>query len=177
MKPKHCGGPDLYLPLIKDSYMTILEDIRREQGEIDASAREVANYLTEQARSKVGYGEKVRPIVAALVDGQTELFFPTWSNDYDRHKVFTDLNTQLDEKPVDATVIAYGATYIERAIDPQEVRDHPESLSAVIVTIRTGSLQEMVIHPYRETEDAVLWVNPVIVDSFTNSLIHQPCVD
>ena len=149
--------------------MSLLEDIRAERAQTSNEIRSLARLVFVEMCSNVNESHGCRPVVAALVDGQAELHFPTWNTEFERSAAFDSISKGLIERQAQAAVTAFSARL---STDSNEVID-----KAVVVIIQTHDWRQMNVYPYIPKQTGVEWTKPFIVDEIDSPLVEISCAN
>ena len=160
--------------------MGFVDDIKAERKEIRARAENIRDAVLERAVESIELDagrEGLRPTVAALTQGghQLEHFFPVWTSDSEKREIFEHLNELLEDNDCAASVcVVHGRFTSDSEADPDEIRNAPDALPAIICVTHTLGWQEMRVIPYKVESDDIRWFDPVVDTAFTSNLITVP---
>jgi len=114
--------------------------------------------------------------VAGITAGDTNYYYPTWRNDFERGKVFQSINENLASLDAIASISAFHGAYALTNELTKDVRLNPKAIPAIILVLRTYWGQTALIHPYRKDGTEIEWLETVAMDSYTSDITH-PCVN
>lgn len=156
--------------------MTLLEEIQEERQELLEDAKELRDLAVEEAFTGVQHTHEVQPAVCAIVGIEKRIFLLQWENVIERRKVFTELNEELREDNATATVTVNGGRWVPdfETTDPDEVRNHPDSRPAIMVTTLTPHWKELLVYPYQVEAGEVKWEEPHQIKDFQPNLVQVP---
>ena len=144
--------------------MSLLEDIRAERAQTNNEVKSLARLVLIEMCTSVKERGTIRPVVAALVDGQAELHFPTWHTDSQQEAAFASISEGLADREAQGAVTAFNGSLTTtdgEAID-----------SAIIIVTQTYDWTVTTIYPYVSKKSGVAWKEPFTVDD-----AHSPLVD
>lgn len=142
---------------------TLLEDIKAERIRATTAARSLAKLVLTEMCGAISTNQSTRPVVAALVGSQTELYYPTWVTDEGKQATFASISAGLQSRGASAAIYAFPATV---SADEDSERER-----AVIIMTQTLDWREMLVHPFSITEDEVTWAEPYLVQDFKSPLL------
>lgn len=149
--------------------MSLTQDIATEREEVNEEIRSLAGLILTEMQGSIKVSGMCRPVVAAVVDHQTELYFPTWNNIREKDLVFAEISSDLIEHNTEGSVCAFAGTY---------EADDEEATKAVILLIQTPDWRQMEIYPfYVNKENELIWSDPVTIDEFESPLIDMSCAN
>lgn len=148
--------------------MSLLEDVKAEREQVTENVRSLAKLMFMEMSETVEAHHTVRPIVAALVGGMTELHFPTWRTDNEKVSAFANISAGLTERSADAAICAFTGSMIFENTDTQR---------ALVLMVQTLDWKEMVVQPYDLIKDKVTWLEPYTVTDFETPLIEISCAN
>lgn len=155
--------------------MTLYDEIIEEQEGIAEEAKTLATELMLEARQAIVEGELCPPVVAGITAGDTNYYYPTWRNDFERGKVFNSINANLASHETIVTVATFHGKYALTA-PGESPRDHPEAIPAIILVLRTYWGSSALIHPYRKDGTEIEWLESVPLETYNSDITH-PCVN
>ena len=148
--------------------MSLLKDIKAEREQVTENVRSLAKLMFMEMSETVEAHHKVRPVVAALVGGMTELHFPTWRNDTEKVCAFASISAGLLERSADAAICAFTGSMIYESTNAQP---------ALVLMVQTHDWKEMVVQPYDLENSEVTWLEPYTITDFDSPLIEISCAN
>jgi hypothetical protein len=155
----------------KESSMPLYDDIIKEQKDI---AREVSSLLQEiwdNARTSIEDEGSFSPLVASLIGDRITYYHPVWRSSYEKDKAFENINAEMEDYNVLATVAAYHGHFSGKTSLTKE----SSSIRAIILIARLASGQQVMVYPYRRDGEEVEWLPEVELEQYHSSITH-PCV-
>jgi len=146
----------------------LLEDIQAERDQIEAEVRSMAQLVLLEMCSSIKEWHGCRPVVAALVEDQTELHFPTWSTPMEKIHKFDNISQGLSDRQASGTVVGYGGTLHDT---------NGKKLTAAVLIIETPHDRVMLVRPFSITEDDLEWDTPFATLDFKSPLTGVFCAN
>lgn len=148
--------------------MSLLEDIQADHDNITDEICSLAGMILVETCGAIAQDGRCRPVVAAIINNQTELRFPTWDNNAQKNRIFARISEELEEANADGTVCAFAGTY-----NP----DEGKPTKAVIMMIQTAGWKQMKILPFKIKGNEVTWQEPIHTNNFESPLIRMSCAN
>ena len=156
---------------------SLFEDIKREQFDLSQELSGISSKLLSDARAHVEKNGICKAVVAVVTTGETVFIFPQWDSDAERGRIFDSINEELALENCDATLCAFGGSYVQSPDQDVDVRAHPEATPAIVMITRTSFSKLVNIHPYIRHKTGIEWIDSVEFDSFPLDPIRYPCAD
>jgi hypothetical protein len=160
---------------MQELIMTLYDDIIKEQGEIEKKAADLLEEIYNTARSSVEEGD-CAPIVASMVGNTINYYHPKWRNDFERGKVFENINAEMEDLNILACVAALHGSVARSCTSIEDPRNHPNTLPAIILIARLAWGQQVMVYPYRKDGEEIEWLDEIPLDKYS-SLLEHPCVN
>lgn len=145
----------------------LLASVREEVEDLDSEAADIEEHILGYCREAVEAHGVCRPVVAALVGLELQVFHPSWSTAKEKSEEFYYINKYLEDQYPSITVAAL----------PGHFGESGEPDTAIILVTRTRAWKTMKIYPYQVNGDDVNWLDPVEADSFKTNVLRVPRID
>lgn len=149
--------------------MTLLEDIKAERDQVSTEIRSVAQLVYLEMTGVIKEQQGCRPVVAAIVQGQMELHFPTWNTPREKAIAFASISEGLQAREASAAVTAFSSSLTTPGA--------PKPERAAVIMIQTHDWSQMDVHPYHIEEDNVVWTESFTADSIESPLVDISCAN
>ncbi len=162
------------------SDMTLLDDIRADQAELDERVEGLLTQMTSNAREAVESHHHCMPVVSALVGvaNTPKLYRPHWDNEYEMDAVFTEINDALSALNASASVTLIPSQWTPREEGPDGMTILHPSKPAILIITRTTAWRRVTVLPYDiHTQGEVEWDTPHEESDFEGGLITVPEVN
>lgn len=138
-----------------------------EVEDLTSEAQEIEQHLLTSCREAISEHGVCRPVVAALVGLELQIFHPDWTTARQKDEEFYHINNYLEDQYPSITVAALPGKFGEEGSpDP-----------AIILVTRTRAWKSMKIYPYQVSEDNVRWLEPVEAETFETNILRVPRLD
>lgn len=171
-------------PEITGEMMTPEEvrEVRNSQEDLDERVRAVQEAIVGASKAAIEEDHWSRPIVAAIRGGtsdEVDYMYPYYSSDDEKVEAFARINKHVSDTDAYGVVAALPVSWVgpdhwDEDADIAPV-DHPDSVPALMVIVRSRAWSEMTVHTFSVDPDGTVeWTDTVgPTEDFEEYLIHD----